>query len=1120
MARVQSNFDLKSSYCQPTFNIEKYQSKQTRMKLYHINVSLPLIKLEICVQTKPYDDTGCAHTLEHLIFMGSRNYPQQGYLDYISAQNYSLGTNATTYRDMTTYELTTVNHQSLSTLLPIYLDHIFYPLLLNDCYLTEVHHISGETGDDAGVVYSEIQASENQPDEILLYSILRDLWSDESPYHYECGGRLESIRNELTLDKIKKFHQKFYIPNNVAIILCGGGININEILQILNKYEQENFFQYDNCQKFSSEYLLNENQRKKPKLNDDKFPFIHIKSASFDENSTLLNLNIKNNQQSIDATKLSVQLTTNEATESSFCDSELMVSHEDSSSPPSPNPLLPTSETDSAIFQRNMNEYKEICYPVEDNDENLGQVAFGYRLESIYEMEIYTALDVLLTTLFDEDISIFYKEFIELPNTLCSLIDHDWFNYPQRVLTITFEGVEIDNLTIVADKYSSVLYSILNSQIDNDQFYKQLQQNIKKKIELHLNEIENEPFDFLIDLCCLDHISELSISNINNENDNEQHLDKFLQNQKYLESLLNRPILYWHELIKKYLLEWDSTKRTIILLRPSSELLVEQQEQEEQRIAERLDSLSSNDLQKLKDELDQARSNNKKSSCECANISHSLISFNNQLHLPQIEYYSNKDQIDLFHSPTSHFNRYTLHIPLKDLPQDLQLYLPLFSNLLFHTSIQYDNINLDKYHFCELMSRDILSYSVSNGQSSSTPTQSRYVYTHYVDTFIISLQSISNNEIYKNTIDYIRYVLYGTIFNDYKIIIEECEKQLKNLIEALQDGHTIHEAYFNCLINSKDLNNYYHQMNIFLQKNLFEKICKQPNKYQNEIISKLECIQLFILKNLSHMHLTICGNMELIEENWSIIDQFMHESKLKSQIEMKNNEIKEKYTPILPSLSSSATIIGNQHEESGYVIRWTRLPICPKDIVSLLIFSNYLDMENGPLWTACRTNGYSYGIAFDFDIETNLILISINQCSQLKLAYTSAIETLKNLIEQKIPLDSKRINAARNLTICMLTEHLATLGRITSVCIRSYLNTYSIEKYQNLLNEINSFIYNEDIILKIIEKYLSPLIDDNQSSTLILVNTNKMKETQGFLHKEHNIKNIILIKDVVKHLCR
>lgn len=64
---------------------------------------------------------------------------------------------------------------------------------------------------------------------------------------------------------------------------------------------------------------------------------------------------------------------------------------------------------------------------------------------------------------------------------------------------------------------------------------------------------------------------------MNDENDDEQHLDKFLQNQKYLESLLDLPMQYWHEIIKKYLLEWDSSKRTIILLKPSNELLAEQQ---------------------------------------------------------------------------------------------------------------------------------------------------------------------------------------------------------------------------------------------------------------------------------------------------------------------------------------------------------------------------------------------------------------------------------------------------------------------------------------------------------------------------------------------------------------
>ena len=43
--------------------------------------------------------------------------------------------------------------------------------------------------------------------------------------------------------------------------------------------------------------------------------------------------------------------------------------------------------------------------------------------------------------------------------------------------------------------------------------------------------------------------------------------------------------------------------------------------------------------------------------------------------------------------------------------------------------------------------------------------------------------------------------------------------QLKNLIEASQDGQTIHQAYFNCLLKSNDKKNYYHQMNFFLQKN-------------------------------------------------------------------------------------------------------------------------------------------------------------------------------------------------------------------------------------------------------------------------------------------------------------
>lgn len=348
-------------------------------------------------------------------------------------------------------------------------------------------------------------------------------------------------------------------------------------------------------------------------------------------------------------------------------------------------------------------------------------------------------------------------------------------------------------------------------------------------------------------------------------------------------------------------------KNNLILISFSSE-------QEEQRIADRLQTLGPHGLKKLQIELDQARANNKQSSSQCAKTSLPSIVFPQQLQFPPIKSYSNDQYIDLFDSPTSHFNKYTLHIPISDLPADLQIYLPLFSNLLFHTAIDYENIHLEKYDFCQLITRDILAYSVSNGQTSASPVQSSFVHTHYMDTFIITLQSRSNEELFRNTINYFRYVLFGTVLTDYKIIREECEKQLKSLIEALQEGQTMHQVYFNCLLQWRESKSYYHQMNMFRQKKFFEKICHQPDKFEREIRMKLQAIQRILQRNLARMHLTICGNIDLIKEQWSILDEFLQETRTKSQIEIEENLVhetpeKQAYSPV--------TIIGNPHEESG-----------------------------------------------------------------------------------------------------------------------------------------------------------------------------------------------------------
>lgn len=51
------------------------------------------------VATEIFDDTGRPHTLEHLIFLGSKNYPYKGVLDNLANRAGGDGTNAWTADD-------------------------------------------------------------------------------------------------------------------------------------------------------------------------------------------------------------------------------------------------------------------------------------------------------------------------------------------------------------------------------------------------------------------------------------------------------------------------------------------------------------------------------------------------------------------------------------------------------------------------------------------------------------------------------------------------------------------------------------------------------------------------------------------------------------------------------------------------------------------------------------------------------------------------------------------------------------------------------------------------------------------------------------------------------------
>ena len=113
----------------------------------------------------------------------------------------SEGTNAYTDVDHTCYTLETAGHEGFLSVLPLYLDHILYPTLTEAAYLTEVHHVNGK-GEDAGVVYCEMQDSEPKAQHLIHFKLCEHMYPGRCGYKSNTGGKLADIRNSCSNEKV------------------------------------------------------------------------------------------------------------------------------------------------------------------------------------------------------------------------------------------------------------------------------------------------------------------------------------------------------------------------------------------------------------------------------------------------------------------------------------------------------------------------------------------------------------------------------------------------------------------------------------------------------------------------------------------------------------------------------------------------------------------------------------------------------------------------------------------------------------------------------------------------------------------------------------------------------
>jgi zinc protease len=217
---AQPKSDLKIPY-------EKYTLKNGLDVILSEDHSDPIVALTIQFHVgsnrETVGRTGFAHLFEHIMFQRSENVPEDQFFKIVQdaggTLNGGTGNDATTY-----YELVPKN--ALEKVLWLESDRMGF---LENTITKKTFNIQQNV----------VQNEKRQSVDNAAYGhnssvIAKNLYPKGHPYSWTVIGEMEDLFNA-TVDDVKAFHAKFYVPNNATLVLSGD-FDVPTAKKLIEKY--------------------------------------------------------------------------------------------------------------------------------------------------------------------------------------------------------------------------------------------------------------------------------------------------------------------------------------------------------------------------------------------------------------------------------------------------------------------------------------------------------------------------------------------------------------------------------------------------------------------------------------------------------------------------------------------------------------------------------------------------------------------------------------------------------------------------------------------------------------------------------------------------------------------
>ncbi|MCS7042786.1 MAG: insulinase family protein [Bryobacteraceae bacterium] len=152
-----------------------------------------------------YGETGMAHLLEHLLFMGSKNHPDIKK----ELQDRGARPNGTTWYDRTNYFETFAATE----------DNLAWALSMEADRMVNSFVAKKDLDSEMTVVRNEMEAGENAPQRVLLQRVLATAFEWHNYGKLTIGARSDVER--VPIERLQAFYRHFYQPDNALLVVAG-----------------------------------------------------------------------------------------------------------------------------------------------------------------------------------------------------------------------------------------------------------------------------------------------------------------------------------------------------------------------------------------------------------------------------------------------------------------------------------------------------------------------------------------------------------------------------------------------------------------------------------------------------------------------------------------------------------------------------------------------------------------------------------------------------------------------------------------------------------------------------------------------------------------------------------